>query len=1294
VRSGTLFADRFEIEWRAGLGGMGTIYRALDRTTGKPVALKVMTADLADPQRAERFLREGRVLGELEHPGIVHYLAHGTTHDGERFLAMEWLEGEDLSARLRAGPLGVNATLTLGLRAAQALAAAHSAGIVHRDVKPSNLFLVDGDVDRVKLLDFGVARRSAGSDVTRTGVRIGTPSYMAPEQVRGVRNLDARADLFALGGVLFTTLTGRHPFPGDDEIAVCVKVLLEEAPRVRELRDDVPAAVDHYLAKLMAKDPADRPADGSAVALQLAAFLRGELASEAPRPGTTLTSGEQRVLSVLLVRPASPDDAPTRIVHADSTGGGDGTAPSLVRRHNGHLEQLPDGSSVVTLDDAAGAAATDQAAQAAKLALALRDMMPGAAIALATGRGVMAGSRLVGDVVDRAARVLRRVAERPADELRPIALDEASAGLLDAQFQVGGDAGGLWLHGHRASTEVVRLLLGKPTPCLGRERELATLDAILAECTGDEVARAVIVTALPGLGKSRLRYEFLRRAHARQPMEIWLGRADAISAGAPLALITSALRRTCGILDDEPLAVQQQRLRARIGRNLPAGDATRRTTEFIGELISVPFRDEDSVQLRSARLDPVLMADQMLTAWQAFVAAEADVRPVVLVLEDLHWGDVGTVKYIDAALRNLGDKRLLVLALARPEIHEQFPRLWSGRGVTEIQLAELSPKASERLVREVLPDAPAELVARLCKLAAGNAFYLEELIRAARSGEVTTFPETVLAMVQGRLEALPAAARRVLRAASIFGDAFWRGGVTALCGDDAGSVVGEALKTLDEAELIQRRADQRFAAEEEYAFRHAIVREAAYAALTEKDRVLGHRLAGAWLENAGERVAVTMAEHFERGEEPARALVWYQRAAEQALGSNDLEAAVKRAQRGIACGATGEALGVLRLILAEAHTWLGHLAEGETWGLAAMELLPRGSASWWKAASEVAFCAGNRANYEGLVTLVETMRVAGAHGDGSMRARVVASARAVAVLFPAGRFDLARSLLEDIEPIADGIVAGDPAVAGSLHWARGWRATYRKDLAQALSHRRAAAQCFAEAGDRRSQTHQLSMVGSVYNKVGCHAEAVEVLRPAREAAQQLGIANVLAQVDNNLGFALCALGALDEGLAIEEEAVQLFHAVQNRRLEAGSRGYLARYLKVAGRLDDAEREARTAVELAETTPPTLAHLLAMLASVHLAQGKHEVALREAEEGHRMLEALGGLDEGEALVRLVLAEALAANDRQAEAVVAIREAKERLLARAAPINDPLLGQAFVENVADNVRTLALAARWGA
>jgi len=269
-----LFADRFQMEREAGLGGMGVVYRAIDCQCGRAVALKVLRK--TDPTAIRRFEREAEALGTLDHPRIVRYFAHGHSEEGEPYLAMEWIEGESLSPRLAralvAGqPLGVREVVALGHALADALAAAHALGIVHRDVKPSNILLVDGRLEEPKLADFGIVRAdSPAGSMTTSGTVIGTVGYMAPEQARGADDLDGRADLFSLGCVLYRCLTNAEVFEGTGAVVVLAKLLLHEAPRVSNHRAAVPPALDDLIARLLAKDPADRPPTATAVKDELA----------------------------------------------------------------------------------------------------------------------------------------------------------------------------------------------------------------------------------------------------------------------------------------------------------------------------------------------------------------------------------------------------------------------------------------------------------------------------------------------------------------------------------------------------------------------------------------------------------------------------------------------------------------------------------------------------------------------------------------------------------------------------------------------------------------------------------------------------------------------------------------------------------------------------------------------------------------------------------------------------------------------------------------------------------------
>ncbi|WP_437960696.1 serine/threonine-protein kinase [Sorangium sp. So ce119] len=365
-------AGRFEIEALLGEGGMGVVFEAWDREAHRIVALKLLRD--VDEAAGARFDREAGALAALSHPGIVGHVAHGSTALGERYLAMERLVGVTLAERLAEGPLGVRDAARVGHGVAAALAAAHERGLVHRDIKPSNIFLQDGSVERVKLLDFGLARGKDAPAVTGAGSLVGTPSYMAPEQVRGAASPDARTDLFALGAVLFECLTGRAPFLGADTEAVLVKILVERPPAVRELRPLAPPALEALVARMLSKAPEGRPASAAEVARELAALLADDDLDAAPAPDAgdpaqaaapgTLIAGKYRVIRtlgsggmgvVLLARHEALDRSVALKLLRGRKGGGEVArflreARAASRLESEHVARVMD---VGTLDDGA-----------------------------------------------------------------------------------------------------------------------------------------------------------------------------------------------------------------------------------------------------------------------------------------------------------------------------------------------------------------------------------------------------------------------------------------------------------------------------------------------------------------------------------------------------------------------------------------------------------------------------------------------------------------------------------------------------------------------------------------------------------------------------------------------------------------------------------------------------------------------------------------------------------------------------------------------------------------------------
>ena len=992
----TVIAGRFELERFAGEGGMGAVYKAIDRETGDPVAVKLVSMELP------RFEREATLLSTLEDDAIVGYVAHGPLEDGRMYLAMEWLEGESLEERLIRGPLTIEESLALARRIAKALASGHTLGIVHRDVKPSNIILRHGRAEEAVLVDFGIARAELDTKaLTRTGIAIGTPGFMAPEQARGEKDIDGRADVFSLGAVLYESLTGRGAFTGEHIVAVLAKVLLEPAPRVRALRRDVPVALDELIAAMLEKAPGARPHD----IVRALDELDVEALQSSPR--LSLGVSERRYATVLLARPVAERTA----VDVDATQGAE-----IVRAASMHgvvMFGLANGSFVAMMP----------AESAASYAHRMLEGAPQTVIAIATGRAIVAGQVPVGEAIDRAARLLS-AHEHDAG----VWLDDATASIADAREQ---------------------RVLGRVSPFVGRDREMALLDATIAECNADSVLAVTLFLAPPGIGKSRLRREVVERLRRRDDPPVWLGLAHPLMAGSPFAFLTDLLSRSA---------------RSRI------------TSPFLAELVDLPLDDPDAPAVRAARSNPKLFAEQVSESFIALVLATLAKGPLVLALEDLQWADGASLRVLEVLFERAKDLPLFVLALARPALDDAHPRLWAGHRVQRVSLEPLHRKPAERLARALVDDG-AE-VGAIVQRAEGNALFLEELARvAAAGGDVDELPPTLAAVAETRLLALEPTTRQVLRAGAIVGHHFWRGAVAEL----VAFPVDHELALLEEQEIIATAPSSRFANDRELVFRHGIVRDAAYAMLTVEDRRLGHALAAKWLADRVDEPAL-LAHHYERGGMLPEAAHQHALAAENAVNADDRSAMQLHIDHARRCGATGHLEGRLHLALLDAAVWHGENAAAVALGPATLALLDAGSPPWFVAAGATIAALGKVERVADMLAIVA--QVEATPSDSPKRA--IACARAAIQVLYTGDPERALRLLDQASR-----GKGDPTVDGMLADAAfDFKFLAGRVLRPDVSLRARAK--YIEQGDRRGAFTQASNAAMSLAIIGAWDEGLRV----------------------------------------------------------------------------------------------------------------------------------------------------------------------------------------------------------
>jgi len=322
IAAGTVLEGKYRVDRLLGAGGMGSVWIAEHTGLNRPVAVKVLDSSAnKDPTSVQRFMREAQTAARLRSDHIVDVMDVGRFEDGTPFIVMELLEGETLSSRIKnVGRLPAHLGAYFVDQLLEGLGAAHAAGVIHRDIKPDNCFIVQkSGRDHLKLLDFGISKVAGDARemrMTKTGVVMGTPYYMAPEQARGAKEIDHRCDLYAAGAILFECVTGRVPFEAESVNELLFKIVLEQVPRARSFAPDLDPAFEQLVLFAMGREPHERFQTAHDFRAALAPYIQQMTSGIISRPNATIVS----------VPPHSP-----RSVHAPpgsgSVGVADATAP-------------------------------------------------------------------------------------------------------------------------------------------------------------------------------------------------------------------------------------------------------------------------------------------------------------------------------------------------------------------------------------------------------------------------------------------------------------------------------------------------------------------------------------------------------------------------------------------------------------------------------------------------------------------------------------------------------------------------------------------------------------------------------------------------------------------------------------------------------------------------------------------------------------------------------------------------------------------------------------------------------
>lgn len=1219
----------YVIEGALGQGGMSTVYRAR-APDGTPVALKVLH-DLSD-KGLVRFEREAAV--RIEHDNVVRVFDAGLSPTRQPFIALELLEGETLAERGRREPLDLSGVIDVGLQGARGLDRVHAAGLVHRDVKPSNLFCCEDG--RLKVLDFGVARHDDAAGLTTPGSAVGTPKYMSPEQARGAVDVDARSDVWSLGAVMYEALAGFAPFERGAPIPTLLAAARGAFRPLSEVAPHVPGPLAQLVDRAIASDVRQRFASAAALHDALAEIGPDEATrTERLTPtGVRLDVGTERIVAVLM---AAFVAEPERLAEAVRSNGGEYLA--LAGRS---------GIGLFGVETWYG----DEVRRAVDAALSVRSAA--GAYGVASGRATQGGEHIVGQAVDLA--VAGATLGVPG-----VAIDVESARSL------GGARSLVRVAPHHL--EVERTSATTPSaprldPLVGRASELGSIERVLREAVDGRRAAVVAITGVAGIGKTRLCEEAIaslgrdrvgldvvrHAASSHRSTDAYGWFVDALYARFAER---AAIARWPLLRPGVPLVQRRRVVRRFVSEVVRDEERIDAVARSIGTLFGVSMTDDEADVFEPGAED-----DRVRAGLFDFFDHLTLAGPVVLFVDHADWIDARSRALASALADQLADRPLAIVVASRDPV-EAFGR--SKGGVT-IALDEL-PRSdalvlARRFAQSSLTSAQLEAIV---DRAEGNPAFVAQLVRVSREqgAAATVLPLSVEAAVQARIDRLSPPLRALTARLSLFGRPFEV--------HEARSVVeGASDAALDE--LVTRGFLVRTG--ETFAFASALVAEVASSSMTDAHRRRLHRRMADVFARTADADVFEIATHLEAADARVEAGVYFARAAHRAARIGDSDKVVRSAERAVECG-VADGLVDLYLLVAQAQRFLGE-------GAKQLEAL--------ESASRHASTARDRARItsERALWLARKRRLDEAIDEGQRAIDYARAARDDAALalalgrqsfffVQAGRWDEAEQLLAQVEArdVDAELSARAAGWRGQLEAARGEHAASRAAFAR-------AADLYRAAGDLRLAASAQANLADLDNRLQDPRSAAMNLRRAAAECRRVGNRLMEGYALVNLGYALTTLGHHPAAQAAFRDAALILRATPDPRLSIYLRLYRARGVFATGRAEGVRATADQIAAEAERRglETARAHALALAARVALAEGDAQGALERSATAARLLDA-GQVDEAEAEIARVHVEVLDALGRPEEARAAALVAAARIDAAASRITDEAARVRFLD-----------------
>ena len=891
----------YRVLQRLGAGGMGEVYQAEDERLGRSVALKRVRADDDSLKHVERFRHEARVLAGLNDPAIVQ-IYDLIEDDGSIWIVMELACGRPLDQILREGPLTPGRTVVIAEKIARALAVAHDAGIVHRDLKPGNVVVeMREDGDRVKVLDFGLAKNldpDVDPNISQLGQVVGTPTAMSPEQATGAL-VDHRSDLFSLGAMMYQMLTGFRAFDGGERNQILSRVVHHHPLSVERLVPSVPSELSALVSSLLEKKPEKRPPGAARVAEQLRLLRAGDedetrempavapvaaLSESASRGGGVRGRRQIAVMTAELMLSSLPESQLDPEALSEIVPSFQSLTREIVEHFDGVLSEMNGHQVVATFGfPVAHEQDTERAIHAA---LEIRRAVESEELASIDGglsafrAAVHTGPAVAMDDSSASSSLILGGTLHVVQDLMSSAVEgqvvvsDAAGALARRSFDLEPAVGGsLSILSTSTGLDVSAVA---PVALTSRDRELALIEdrwQLVSEGEG----QVVLVTGEAGIGKSSLISTFASRVETS-----WLRCAASPYHGDTALYPFASLLRS--LLSEEPaVEVDQDAVRALIDRlGVPAVDEMSAAFSHGGGKaggVDETIPDHDHPADRARTLDE-------LAEW-LFELAES--RPLVLIIEDLHWIDASSLDVIERLIEQGPDVPLLLLLSLRPE----FDLPWPLRShVLQLSLRRLPDSGVVELIDAIDTEGAISRTVRdaIIERTDGIPLFVEEVTRtilqigsdSLGSGDGgVLLPMTLAGSLSARLDRLGEAGR-VAQLAAVQGRSFSRSLLERTSGLGQREIEA-GLAALVEADLV--RAPRATSRRDEHHFKHQLIRDAAYEGMLAKDRQRIHRRIAEQMQESGRYDPALLAHHQQHAGLIEDAVVSLERAWKRAMAS-------------------------------------------------------------------------------------------------------------------------------------------------------------------------------------------------------------------------------------------------------------------------------------------------------------------------------------------------------------------------------------------------------------------------